>query len=194
MLVGLADRQHGQIHGRLLLQGGQQLIRGVTIRGRPKLGFDRPDGRRGGRQRRIEIGLQPCQGCRRPGLPVHQVQVRIRRSWLELHAQPASVLQPAADLGRDVLAIRHGGVVAEREVDPALPGHLRLGLSAQRECSGMPSHAVRNDGIGRTVPLQGNRYRLPQRLVRPHARGRRPFELQHPRAAQHVLVKPLMVS
>ena len=125
MLVGLADRQHGQIHSRLLLQGGQQLIRGVTIRGRPKLGFDGLHGRRGGRQRRIEIGLQPCQGCRRPGLPVHQVQVRIRRSWLELHAQPARVLQPAADLGRDVLAIRHGGVVAEREVDTALPGHLR---------------------------------------------------------------------
>ena len=45
-----------------------------------------------------------------------------------------------------------------------------------------------HDGIGRTVPLQGNRYRLPQALF-DRMREVGDHQLQHPRAAQHVLSK-----
>ena len=59
MLVGLADRQHDQIDGRLLLQQGQQPVCGSTVGGRAKFVLDAADRRINGRQRRVQIGLQP---------------------------------------------------------------------------------------------------------------------------------------
>src|SRR5512133_2553225 len=130
MFVRLADRQHGQIDGGLFLERGQQPVRGVEIRGCTQLGLDRLHGRLDARQRRVQIRLQPGQGRRGPSLPIQQIQIRVQLAWPELHAQPAGVLQPAANLHGKVLGIGHRDIEAQCEVDTALPGHLWLGPSA----------------------------------------------------------------
>ena len=106
---------------------------------------------------------------------------------LELHAQPSRVLQPAADLSGEVLAIGHGGVVAERELIRLFQVTLGLAFPPSGNaavCPSTPFGTIESDVRSRCrQPLSPA-----ATLCSTAWRGWRPLKLQHPRA-KHVLGK-----
>ena len=190
VLVGLADRQHDQVH-----RGSAAAARPAA--GRPRSGSVVPRNcglQRAHRRRRRRAAVRPGRAAARPApwpsTPCGPPGCRSAPGLAgrELDAEPAGVLQPGPDLDGDVLAVRGGRVVAEGQVDPALPGHLGRRLAAQREARrrGPRTPAGTRESEVRS-PCRASAMAVRSGLLRRARDVGRPLQLQHAYAGQHGL-------
>ena len=175
---------------------GQQLVGGRRFGGAAELGLGgvRP-ARPSSAQRRVQVGLQPGQRGRRPGLAVDAGRGRPRLGrGVSLTLSPPVFSSRVRIWTAMSWRVRGRRVVAEGQVDPVLPGHLGRGLAAQREAGDVSRHPGRDQGVRGPVALQGERDGGPQRLVPPGRGARGPVQLQDADAGSRVFpVKPLAV-